>query len=153
MSGVLLCCLVHQAHRGALLAGVLLCRSAHHAVKGAPWVGSYSVVQCLRRLMGWLLYCSSAKAGLRGREAMVMAPPPSRDSAISPCFHCCLAFLHRHFPSRPPPSHPLDLSLCSQQQPSPWDCATIPKLQLPATAHSRGSTSLSGVCMAVARTV
>ena len=29
-----------------------------------------------------------------------------------------------------PPSHPLDLSLHSQQQPSPWDCPTIPKLQL-----------------------
>ena len=33
------------------------------------------------------------------------------------------------------------------------DCSTIPKLQLPATAPSRGPASLSGVCMAVARTV
>ena len=31
---------------GAPLAGVLLCRSVHQALKGAPWVGSYSVVQC-----------------------------------------------------------------------------------------------------------
>ena len=30
------------------------------------------------------------------------------------------------------------LSLRSQQQPSPWDCATIPKLQLSATVPSRG---------------
>ena len=27
-----------------------------------------------------------------------MAPPPTRDSAVSPCFHGCLAFLHRHSP-------------------------------------------------------
>jgi len=84
---------------------------------------------------------------------MVMAPPKTHHSAVSPCFHGCLAFLHRHFPPQSPPSHPLDLSLCSQHQPSPWDCSTIPKLQLPGTAPSRESTSLSRVCMTVARTV
>ena len=77
---------------------------------------------------------------------MVMALPATCDSAVSPYSHGCPAFLHRHFPPRSPPSHPLDLSLHSQQQPSPRDCFTIPKLQLPATASS-------GVCMAVARTV
>ena len=81
-----------------------------------------------------------------GREAMVMDPLPMRDSAVLPCFHGCLAFLHRHFPPQSPLSHPLNSSLCSQQQPSPRDCFTIPKLQVPATA-------LSGVCMAVARAV
>ena len=50
---------------------------------------------------------------------MVMAPPPTRDSAVLPCFHGCLAFLHRHFPPQSPPSHPLHPSLHSQQQPSP----------------------------------
>ena len=79
------------------------------------------------------------------REAMVIAPPPTCDSAVSPCFHGCLAFLHRHFPPRSPPSHPLHLSLCSQQQPSPWDCSTVPKLQLPAAVPSRGPASLSRV--------
>ena len=152
MSGVFLCCLVHQSHRGALLAVVLLCRLARQAVKGAPWVGSYSVVQSVRRLMGQRLY-SAAKAGMSGREAMVMAPTPSCESAISPCFHGGPAFVLRHFSPQPPPSPPLDLSLCSQQQPLPWDCSTIPKLQLPATAPSRGSISLSGVRMTVARTV
>ena len=68
------------------------------------------------------------------------------DSAVSPCFGGCPAFLHRNFPPQSPPSYPLNLSLCSQQQPSPWDCSTIPKFQLPATAPSR-------VCMAAARTV
>ena len=86
------------------------------------------------------------------RETMVMAPPLPCDSAVSPCFHGCLAFLHRHFPPQSPPSHPLDPSLRSQQQPSPWDCSTIPELQLPATAPSREPASLSWVCMAAAWT-
>ena len=84
---------------------------------------------------------------------MVMVPPPTHDSAVSPCFHGCLVFLHRHFPPQSPPSHPLDLSLHSQQQPSPCDHSTIPKLHLPVAAPSRGPVSLSGVCMAVARTL
>ena len=87
------------------------------------------------------------------REAMVMAPPPTRDSAVSPCFHGCRAFLHRHFPPWSPPLHPLDLSLYSQQQPSHWDCSTIPKLQLPAAAPFRGPAFLPSICMAAARTV
>ena len=41
------------------------------------------------------------------------------------------------FPTKSPPSHPLHLSLHSQQQPLPWDCATTPKLQFPAAATSR----------------
>ena len=55
-------------------------------------------------------------------------------------------FLHRHFPPQSPSSHSLDLSLHSQQQPLPWDCSPIPKLQLPATMPSR-------VCMTAARAV
>ena len=54
-----------------------------------------------------------------GREAMLMAAPAVCDSALSPCFHGCPAFLHRHFPPHSPPSHPLDLSLCSQQHSCP----------------------------------
>ena len=60
---------------------------------------------------------------------MVMAPPSTCDSAALPCFHDCLVFFHRDFPSQSPPSHPLNLSLHNQQQPSPWDHATLPKLQ------------------------
>ena len=85
-----------------------------------------------------------------GREAMVMAPSPMHESAVSPCFHVCLAFLHRHFPPQSPPSHPLiHLSTAALA----WDCSTIPKLQLPATAPSRGLASLSRICTAAARTV
>ena len=152
MPGVLLCCLAHQAHGGAPLAGVLLCRLACQALKGAPWVGSYSVVQCIRHLMGQPLYCSAANAGM-WREAMVMALHSVSDSAVLPCSHGCPAFLCRHFPPRSPPSYPLDPSLHSQQQLSNWVCSTIPKLQLPAAAPSRVPASLSRVCMAVARTV
>ena len=42
------------------------------------------------------------------------------------------------FPPKSPPSHPFSPCLHRQQQPSPWDCSTIPKLQLPAAAPSRG---------------
>ena len=155
MPGVLLCCSAYQAYRGAPLAGVLLCRLAHQALKGAPWVGSCSVVQSVRHLMGQPLYCSAPEAVQRGgaREAMVMAPPPKHDSAVLPCFHGCLTFLHRHFPPQSPPSHTLNPSLCSQQQPSPWHCSTIPKLQLPDAVLSGRPASMFGVCMAVARTV
>ena len=64
-----------------------------------------------------------------------------RDSAVSSCFHGCPAFLHRHFSPRSPPSYPFDLSLCNQQQPPPWDCSTMPKLQFPTAAPSRGMYS------------
>ena len=80
-----------------------------------------------------------------------MAPPLTSDSAVLPCFHGCLVFLHQHFPPRSPLSHPLNPSLRSQQQPLPWDCSTIPKLQLPASAPSRRPGFLSGVSMTVAR--
>ena len=89
------------------------------------------------------------------REVMAMAPPTMCDSAVSPCFHGYLAFqvAHQAFPTTSLPSHPLDLSFHSQQQPSLWDCSTIPELQLPASAPSRRPMFLPGVCMAVARTV
>ena len=148
--GVLLCCSACQAHRRGPLAVVLLCRSARQSLKGAPWVKSCSVVQCVRCLMGQPLYCSAANASMLGGE---MAPPPMGDSEVSPCFHGCLAFLHRHFLPQSPPSHPLNPSLHNQQQPFSWDCSTIPKLQLPAAVPSRGPASLSRVCMAATRTV
>ena len=102
--------------------------------------------------MGQPLYCSAADAGL-WREAMVMAPPPRHDSAVWPCFLGCPAFLYRRFPPKSPSSHPFNLSLHSQQQPLPWGCSKIPKLQLLATVPFGGPASLSGACMAAARTV
>ena len=147
------CCSAHQAHRGVPLAAVLLCRMVCQALKRAPWMGSYSVVQCVRRLFdGPASLLFSYPHWYVEREAMVMAPPPMHDLAVSPCFHGCPAFLHRNFPLQSPLSHPLHLSLCNQQQPSPRNCSTIPKLQLLPTVPSRGPAFLSRVCMAVART-
>ena len=68
MPGVLLCGSAHQAHGGSPQAGVLLCRSLHQALKGAPWVGSYSVVQHIRHLMGQPLCCSPVDAGMWGER-------------------------------------------------------------------------------------
>ena len=142
MPWVLLCFLTHQAHRGTPLGGFLLCRSVCQALKGAPWVWSYSVVQCIRHLMGQSLLFSS-HSWLVGRESMVMAPPPVHDSAVSPCFHGCLAFLHRHFPPQSPPLHPLDLSLCSQQQSS--TLGLLYSSQTPALSHC----TFQGICVPV----
>ena len=131
LPGVLLCGLARQAHRGAPLAGVLLSSSVRQAFGGS-------------------VYCSAANE----RERLWWRfHPTMHDSAVSPCFQVCPAFLHRHFPPWSPPSHSLNPSLLTQQQSSPWDCSTIPKLQLPTAVPSRGPVSLSEVCMATARTV
>ena len=140
-------------HIEASLTGVLLCRLVHPSLKGAPWVGSYSVVQCGRHLMVQPLYCSAANAVVWRERSHGDGSTPTRDSAVSPCFHACLTFLHRHFPPWSAPFHPLDLSLHSQQQPSHLDCPTIPKFQLPAAAPSRRLAFLPGLYMAAARTV
>ena len=142
-----------QAQRGALLTRLLLCRLAHQTLKGALWVGSYSILQRIRHLMGQPLYCAAAHAGMCRERGYGDGSTPTCDSAVSSCFHGCLAFLHRRFPPQSHPSHPLEPSLRSQQQPSPWDCFTIPKLQLPDTVPARGPAFLSGVYMAAARTV
>ena len=76
-------------------------------LKGHPGWGSYSVVQCVRCLMGLPSIVQLPMLVCRKRDTMVMAPPLTRDSAVSPCFHGCLAFLHQHFPPQSPPSHPL----------------------------------------------
>ena len=98
MPRVLLCFSMCQAHRGPPLTKVLLCRLAHQSLKGEPWVGSYSVVQCVRGFWASLSIIQLQTLGCEEREAMVMAPPPTCDSAVSPCFHGCLAFLHDLLP-------------------------------------------------------
>ena len=49
----------------------------------------------------------------------MMAPLPTHDSAVSPCFHGCQAFLHRH---SPPQSTPC---LASSQSVSPQSTAAL----------------------------
>ena len=101
--------------------------------------------------MGQPLCCSAADPGMWGERGYGDGSTPTHDSAVLPCFHGCLQAGISH--QKSPPSHPLDPYFHSQQQPSPWDCSTVPKLQLPAAAPSRGPECLPGVCMAVARTV
>ena len=67
MPGILLCFITHQEHRGVPWLGVLLCRSVHQALDEP----SLSIVQQL------MLVCGE-------REAMVMAPALTHDSAVSP---------------------------------------------------------------------
>ena len=87
-------------------------------------MGSYSssVHQVFDGTASLLFSCQMLTCG--AREARVLAPLRTRDSTVSPCFHGCLAFVHEHFPPQISPSHPLNLSLCSQQQPSPCDGST-----------------------------
>ena len=58
----------HIKHLWGTLGEVLLCSLAHQSLKGAPRVGSYSVVQCVRHLMGQPLCCSAANAGEWGER-------------------------------------------------------------------------------------
>ena len=113
--------------------------------------------------MGQPLYCSAADAGVcgeRGYDDSSIPYPWLSNIALLPWLP---GFPPQVFPatvsslispqSVSSPSYPLNPSLHSQQQPSPWGCSTIPKLQLPAAAPSRVPVFLSGVCMAAARTV
>ena len=119
MPSVLLCCSTRQEHSEAPCLGSYSGSSVHQALDGpAPYIVHLLILACGKR------------------EAMVMIPLPMCAPAVSLCFHGFLAFLHRHFPPQSPPSHPLHPSLHSQQQPLPWDCSTVPNLQLPVTVPS-----------------
>ena len=67
--------------------------------------------------MGQPLYCSAAVAGVRGGRGYGDGSTHYVWPAVSPCFHGCLAFLYRYFPSESLPLHPLNTSLHSQLQP------------------------------------
>ena len=95
--------------------------------------------------------CPAAEAGV-GREATVRAPPATCHSAVSPGFHGYPAFLRGHFPPESAPSYPSIRLSTVNSSPHP-DGSTVPQLQLAADAPSKESMSLSGVCMAAARTV
>ena len=99
--------------------------------------------------MGQPPYCSVAYAGLCGERGCGDGAACFAWASSIPCFQDRLAFLHRHFPSRSPPSHPLHPSLCGQQQPLPWEEPSTPA---PSSCAFRG-TCLSVQGMYVARTV
>ena len=106
-------------HIEGLVAAVLLCSLVHQSLKGAPWVGSYSVVQCVRCLMGQPLQLFTCQCWCVGRERLWWWLHPLRMTQQY-CLPSMAArpFFHRHFPPWSPPSYPLNLSLRSQQQPS-----------------------------------
>ena len=58
---------VHEIFQARVLEWVAIAFSTlwlgcmHQSLKGVPWVESYSVSQCVRRLMGQPLYCSAAR--------------------------------------------------------------------------------------------
>ena len=145
----------------------------HQAHRGAPWLGSYSVDLCIRHLkgnLGGVLLCSLVCKGF---------DRPASLSFSCQCWQCWCVWGERLWwwlyplrvtqqyclastlPGFPPQAFPTTISsLTSPQSVSPqsiatlnWDCPTIPKLQLPATAPSRRPTSLPNICMATTRTV
>ena len=80
---------------------------------------------------------------------MVMALPPTCDSAVSPCFHGCLAFFYRHFPLVSSLTSPRSLSL---QSTAALTLESLHTPQTPAPSCCGFLGTLSGVCMAAART-
>ena len=147
------------------MSGVILCCSMHQAFRGAPWLGSYSLVWRISHLNehpGWVLLCSSVhhvfdgpasllfscQCWCLGRERLWYWPHPLcvtrqyRLASVAAWLSSTGISHHNLLPHLPV------ICLYSQQQPSPWDCSTIPKLQLPATMPPRRP----GVRMAAART-
>ena len=98
------------------------------------------------------LYCSAVDAGVWGERGYGDGSTLYTWLDSVTLLPWLPSFPPRYFPPQSS-SHPLNLSLHSHRQPLPWDCTTIPKLQLPAVVPSRGPMSLSKVCMASARTV
>ena len=88
-------------------------------------MGSYSVIQCVRHLMGCFSIVQLQMLVCGEREVMVMAPSPVSDSAVLSC-SMVAQLSSTGISYQSPPLHPLNPSLHCQQQPSPWDCFTIP---------------------------
>ena len=103
--------------------------------------------------MGQRLCCSAADAGRWGERG--------HGAGFTPFVWLSSIALLPWLPSLPPQASPTTVSSFTSPRPVspqsaaalPWDCSRIPKLQLPATAPSRGPVSLSRVCMSAARTV
>ena len=116
------------------------------------WVGSYSVVWCIRCLIGQPLYCSAVNAGLWGERGY-------GDGSTHYAWLSSIALLPwlPGFPSQVFPitissfMFPWSISLQSMAALSPGLCPN--PLQLPVAAPCRVTVSLSKVHMAVARTV
>jgi len=130
-------------------------------------VGSYSVVWSIshwKEHSGWGLHCSSVCQPLMGRLSIVELPMLAcgRERLwlwlwFHPYMWLSSITLLPRLPGFPPPAFPTMISsLTSPWSVSPqstaappWDCSIIPKLQLPAAAHSRRPVFLSRICIAI----
>ena len=151
MPGVLLCCTLHQAHRRAPWLGSYFLDG--QALKGTPWVGSYSVVQCIRHLMGQPLYCSAADADVWGEKGYADGSSPLgvtqqyRLASMAAGLSSIGTSHHKFLPHIP--WIPLSI-VNSSPRPgiAPQSLNANSQLRLPG-----GPSSLSRVYIAVARTV
>ena len=114
-------------------------------------MGSYSVVQGVRPLMGQPLCCSTADAGRWGERGY-------GDGSTPYTWLSSIALLP-WLPGLPPEAPPITISaLASVWSTSPQSTAALAlgllhSLQVPAIAPSRGPASLSEVCLAAAKAV
>ena len=116
-------------------------------------MGSYSVVQGIRCLMGQPLHCSAANGGVR-RERLWWWLQPLRVTQPYPLLpwlpgfpsQACLTTISSLL-------SPQSIHLSVVNSNPYTGCSTVPRLHLPAAEPSRGPASLSGVCMAAARTI
>ena len=100
------------------LPGVLLCCSTHQALKGAPWMGSYSVVQCVRHFYGPASLLFSCQCQHVGKRAY--GDDPTHYVWLSSC--ALLPWL----PGFPPLSFPTTISFPTSLQPiSPQSRAAL----------------------------
>ena len=168
MPGVLPCYSARQAHRGAPQVGSHSVDWSVRHLKGPPWLGSHSVDWSVRHLKGppgWGPALYSVRRAFDGPASLLLAADAGRggESGYGDGLHHLrvtqqyfLASMAAWRSSTGISHHDLLLhvpSICSQQQPSLWDCSTVPKLQLPAAVPSRAPVFLSGVCVPAARTV
>ena len=116
-------------------------------------MGSYSVVQGIRCLMGQPLHCSAANGGV-WRERLWWWLKPLRVTQPYPLLpwlpgfpsQACLTTISSLLSPQS-----IHLSVVNS---NPYaGCSTVPRLHLPAAEPSRGPATLSGVCTAAARAV
>ena len=116
-------------------------------------MGSYSVVQCVKGLIGQPFYhlaADAGDAGAWGERLWWWLHPWLSNIALLPWLP---GFTPQAFPTTIS-SLTLPWSISSQSIATlNWVCSTIPKLQLRASAPSRRPTSMPDICMAMARTV
>ena len=113
-------------------------------------MGSYSVVHCIRRLIGQLLYCSPPHAGVWGERLWWWLHPLCMTQqyhlASMAAWLSSTGICHSHLLSHIPSIRLVTVNSSSC-------CSTVPKHQLPAAVPSKGPAFLSGVCVAATRTV